>query len=99
LSAFANGDAAQRPVRYDAELDDLGERLLLGLPAQGGGVLPVGRMHPEMTYNTLKGVPPSASSSLPADLVLSGVADDLVGLCRVLEAIPQAERDRWIRGS
>ncbi len=98
LSAFANGDAARRPVRYDPELDDLGERLLLGLPAQSGGILPVGRMHAEMTYNTLKGVPPSASSSPPADLALSVVADELVRLSCAREAIPQLERDRWIRG-
>jgi hypothetical protein len=98
LSAFASGDAPRRPVRYDPELDDLGERLLLGLPAQGGGVLPVGRMHAEMTYNMLKGVPPSASSSLPADLVLSSVADDLMRLSAASEAVPQAERERWIRG-
>jgi hypothetical protein len=99
LSAFANGDAAQRPVRYDPELDDLGERLLVGLPAEGGGLLPVGRMHASMTYNTLKGVPPSAASALPADLVLSAVADDLVRATCATAAIPQSERDRWVSGN
>lgn len=98
LSAFANGDAPRRPVRYDPELDDLGERLLIGLPDQGGGVLPVGRMHANMTYNMLKGVPPSAASALPADLVLSAVAEDLVRVTCAGAAIPQSERDRWIRG-
>jgi hypothetical protein len=96
LSAFATGVAAQRPVIYEPELDDLGERLLLGLPAQNGAVIPIGRMHAEMSWNTIKGVPPSASSSLPADLVLSPVAVDLVRLSRANETIPQSERDAWI---
>lgn len=99
LSAFANGDAAQRSVRYDPELDDLGERLLVGLPAEAGALLPVGRMHANMTYNTLKGVPPSAASALPADLVLSAVADDLVRATGATAAIPQSERDRWVSGN
>lgn len=97
LSAFATGDAARRPVRYDAELDDLGERLLVGLATQGTGVLPAGRMHPEMTRDALRGVPPTASSALPADLVLSALAHDLVRLTSATTTIPQSERDRWIR--
>jgi hypothetical protein len=98
LSAFSTGDAANRPVRYDPELDDLGERLLVGLPAQGGGLLPVGRMHAEMTYANLKGVPPNAAAALPADLVLSWEAGELVRLTAATTAIPQAERDRWVQG-
>lgn len=97
LSAFSTGDAAQHPIVYDPELDDLGERLLLGLPAQNGAVLPIGRMHAEMTWNTIKGVPPSASSTLPADLVLSPVAVDLLRLSRGDATIPQSERERWTR--
>jgi hypothetical protein len=99
LSAFATGDAASRRVLYDPELDDLGERLLVGLPAQGGGFLPVGRMTAEMTYANLRGVPASAASALPADLVLSWEAGELVRLTAATTAIPQAERDRWVQGA
>lgn len=99
LSAFEKGDSAKRAVRYDPELDDLGERLLVGLPAQNGAMLPIGRMNAEMTMAAFGGVPPSASSALPADLVLSSVAMELIRLSRASQAIPQSERDDWIQGN
>jgi hypothetical protein len=98
LSAFATGDAARRAVLYDAELDDLGERMLIGFPVRGGGVRPLGRMHVDMTDGDIRGVPPSASAALPADLVLTWVAQELVRLSRADTTIPQADRDRWVQG-
>jgi hypothetical protein len=86
---------ATLPRRADAELDDLGERHLVGLNSPDGFVRTPGRMHNSMTYDSLKGVPETASAAVRSNLALTPTGQQLVQLTGAAELIADDERAAW----
>ena len=78
------------------ELDDLGDRGLIGLVSPEGVVRPPGRMHGAMTFDNLKGMPATISDAGGHHVDLTRYGERLVRLTAATETIPDSERDAFL---
>ena len=96
LSAYAANQVHPAHPAPDPDLDDLGERHLIGIRNLNGSVRPPGRMHAEMTIDALEGTPISASATVRSSLALTPLGNTLVRLTGATETVPQDDRNEWL---
>ena len=96
LSAYCANQVHPAHPAPDPDLDDLGERHLIGIRNPNGSVRPPGRMHAEMTIDAFEGTPVSASATVRSSLAVMPLGKTLVRLTGATETVPQDDRDAWL---